>query len=137
MSVAAGVVGDKRVRAVLAARDMAAEGRRAAALDRRHDLQLVEAHMASVGLTPRRSVVAEDTRDLQSRARHARRALGGCFRLLELERDMLQRAHDFTDHLGGDTGIECRVVELGVTEQHLDHPNVGVLLEQMGGEAVP
>jgi hypothetical protein len=35
MPVAAGIVGDVDMRAVLAARDMAAEGRRAAALDRR------------------------------------------------------------------------------------------------------
>ena len=49
-----------RVRAVLAAHDMAAERRRAAALDRRHHLQLAEAHMAGIGFTPRGPVVAED-----------------------------------------------------------------------------
>jgi hypothetical protein len=37
--------------------------------------------------------------------------------LLELERDVLQRAHDLADRLGGDAGIERRGVELGVTEQ--------------------
>src|SRR4249920_2453621 len=40
MPVAAGVIGDRRVRAVLAAHNMAAESRRAAALDRRHHLEL-------------------------------------------------------------------------------------------------
>lgn len=135
--VAAGIVADGRVGAVLAARDMPAEGCGAAALDRRHHLQLVEAEMAGVGLTPRPSMPAEDIRDLQNRARHARRALGGWLGRLELQRDMLQRAHDLTDRLGGDPGIERRVLEFGVTEQHLDHPNVGVLLEQMGGKAVP
>ena len=84
MPVAAGVVGDEGVRALLAARDMPAERRRAAALDRRHHLQLVEAHMAGIGLTPRRSMAAEDIRDLQRRTRHARRALGGRLGLLEL-----------------------------------------------------
>ena len=49
MPVAAGVVGDVRVGALLAARDMPAESRRAAALDGRHDLQLAEAHMTGVG----------------------------------------------------------------------------------------
>ena len=39
---------------------MPAEGRRAAAFDRRHDLQLAEAEVAGVGLAPRRSAVAED-----------------------------------------------------------------------------
>ena len=42
--------------------------------------------MAGVGLTPRRSMAAENIRDLQSRARHARRALAG--RLLEQNTDI-------------------------------------------------
>jgi hypothetical protein len=69
--VAAAVVGDGRVGAVLAARDMAAQRRRAAALDGRHDLELGEAHMAAVGVTPGGTVVAEDIRDLQSWPCHA------------------------------------------------------------------
>src|SRR5690349_6459726 len=62
MPVAAGVVGDGRVRAgvVLAARDMAAERRRAAALDCAHHLQLVETDVSAVGFTPSGTVVAED-----------------------------------------------------------------------------
>jgi hypothetical protein len=43
---------------------MAAERRRAAALDRRHHFQLVEADVTGIGSTPRRSVIAEDIRDL-------------------------------------------------------------------------
>src|SRR5271165_1747709 len=50
VAVAAGVVGDAFVRAVLAALDVSAERGGAAGLDRRHDLQLAEAHMAGVGL---------------------------------------------------------------------------------------
>ena len=65
------------VGAVLAALDMPAEGRRAAALDRRHHLQLAEADMAGIGLAPCRAMAAEDIRDLQSRTRHARRAQPG------------------------------------------------------------
>jgi hypothetical protein len=137
MPVAAGIVGDERVRAVLAARNMPAESRRATALDRRHHLQLVEAHMAGIGFTPRRSMIAEDIRDLQRRTRHARRTLGGRLSLLEFDGDMLQRAHHLSDRLGGDPRIERRGIELGVTEQHLDHANIDVLLEQVGGEAVP
>ena len=93
--------------------------------------------MAGVGPAPRRSVAAEDIRDLQRRTRHARRASGGRLDLLELERDVLERAHDLADRLGGDAGVERRGVELGVAEQHLDHADIDVLLEQMGGEAVP
>ena len=60
MPVAATVIGDRRVRTVLTAHDMPAESRRAAALDRRHHLQLAEAHMASIGFTPSGPVVVED-----------------------------------------------------------------------------
>ena len=77
MPVAAAVVGDDRVGAVFAARDMAAERRRAAALDRTHHLHLVEADVAGIGSAPRRSVVAEDIRDLQRWTGHGRRYAGG------------------------------------------------------------
>ena len=71
MAVAAGVVGDALVGAVLAALDVSAERGRAAGLDRRHDLQLAEAHMAGVGSAPRRAMGAKDVGDLQARPRHA------------------------------------------------------------------
>jgi hypothetical protein len=65
MPVAAAVVGDDGVGAVLATRHMAAERHRAAALDGRHHLQLVEADVAGIGTAPFRPVVAEDIRNLQ------------------------------------------------------------------------
>ena len=106
------------VRAVLAARDMAAERRRAAALDRRHHLQLAEADMAGIGPAPCRAVAAEDVRDLQRWTRHASRASGGrLVPFLSSARDAVERAHDSPDRLGGDAGIERRGVELGVPEQ--------------------
>ena len=74
MPVAARVVRDRGMGALLAARDMAAERRRAAVLDRRHHLELAEAHMAGIGPAPCRSVAAEDVRDLQRWTRHASRA---------------------------------------------------------------
>src|ERR1700745_4163506 len=78
MSVAAGVVRDLRMaaRRVLAARDISAERRRATALDRTHHLQLVETHLPAVGLTPSRTVIAENVRDLQSWSSHGRRRYG-------------------------------------------------------------
>src|SRR5580692_2426139 len=79
MPVATGVVGDLGMpaRRVLAARDMAAERRRTTALDRTHHFQLIEAHMPAVGLTPGRTVVAENVRDLQSWSSHGRRRYAG------------------------------------------------------------
>jgi hypothetical protein len=64
MPIAAGVVRDPQVGAGLAALDMTAQRRRSATLDRRHDLELAEAHMAGMGRTPSRSAVAEDVRHL-------------------------------------------------------------------------
>ena len=77
MPVATGIVGDERVAAglILAACDVPAERRRAAALDGVHHLELVEADVTAIGLTPIVSVVAEDLRDLQSCAGHAGGAL--------------------------------------------------------------
>ena len=60
---------------VLAAFNMAAESSHAAALDRGHDLELAEAHMPGIGLTPCRSEVAEDIRDFESGTDHEDRLI--------------------------------------------------------------
>ena len=73
VAVAAGIVGDALVRAVLAALDVAAE-RAAPGLDRRHDLQLAEPHTAGVGLAPRRPMGVKDVGDLQAVTRGPRHA---------------------------------------------------------------
>ena len=54
------------MRAVLAALDVAAERGGAAGLDRPHDLELAEAHVAGVGLAPRRTMSAKDVGDLEA-----------------------------------------------------------------------
>ena len=71
--VAAAVVGDAAVAAVLAGLDMAAEGCGAAGLDRRHHLHLAEAEMAGMGRAPGGAMAMEDVGDLQRRAAHRRR----------------------------------------------------------------
>ena len=77
MPITARVIGNPCITAVLvlAAFNVAAERNRAAALDGTHHLQLVEAHMAGVGLTPRRSEVAEDIRDFESGTKHEYRSI--------------------------------------------------------------
>jgi hypothetical protein len=105
------------MRTVLAALDVPAERRRAAALDRRHDLQLAEANVAGVGSTPRRSVAAENIRDLQRRAGHASPASGRRLALLQLRGDVIERADDLADRFGGNPCVERRRVKLGVTER--------------------
>ena len=46
-------------------------------------------------------------------------------------------ARDVADRGDGDAGVERGRLQLGVSEQHLDHANIDVLLEQMRGEAMP
>jgi len=62
-------------------------------------------------------MIAEDIRDLQYWTRHERRALSRRLGPLDLAGDMLQRAHDLPDGLGGDAGVERRAIEPGMPEQ--------------------
>src|SRR5689334_21401646 len=112
VAVAAGVVGDNCMRALLATQGMAAENRCATALDRRHHLELVEAHMAGIDLTPCRTMVTEDIRDPQRRTRHARSVSAGRRSALEIFDEMIERAYDLTDCIGGNPRVESRGVEL-------------------------
>jgi hypothetical protein len=110
------------VRAVFTARDMAAERHRAAALDGRHHLQLVEADVPGIGAPPCRPVAAEDIRDLQRRMGHRRRPLRRQFfpallGLLARLREQVERALDGRDHAGGDAGVARGGVQLLVTQR--------------------
>src|SRR6516162_1022136 len=74
MAVATRVVSDAAVAAILATLDMPAECGRAALLDRRHHLELTEAHMPGIGSTPVGSMAMKDVCELQPRAAHRRPA---------------------------------------------------------------
>ena len=74
--------------------------------------------MADVGLTPRRSMAAEDIRNLESGTDHEGRALGRRLGPLGGQwREAIERAHDRADHVGGDLRVERGGVELGMPEQ--------------------
>src|SRR5438874_7525721 len=49
----------------------------------------------------------------------------------------VKRAGHIADRADGDACVERRRVELLVSEQNLDDPDVGLLLQEMGGKAVP
>src|SRR6266700_313315 len=49
----------------------------------------------------------------------------------------VERAGHAADRGIGDARVQRRGVELGMAEQHLDDADVGVLFQQMRGEAVP
>ena len=115
---------------VLAARDMPAERCRAAVLDRRHHLELAEADMAGVGLAPRRSMAAENIRNLQPWTLQQHRALCGWLGLALLlglvldlillepqRREAIERAHDFANRVGGDAGVERCRFQLGMSKR--------------------
>src|SRR5215831_3239071 len=151
MPVTTGVVGDLGMAAlvVLAARDMPAERCRAAVLDRRHHLELAEADMAGVGLAPRRSMAAEDIRNLQPWTCQQRRALGGRLGLgllLDLVLDLVllgpqwreavERAHDLADRFGGNARVERCRFQLRMSQKYLNHTNIDILLKQVSRKAV-
>jgi hypothetical protein len=77
---------------------MTAQGGTAALFDGRHDLQLPEAQVAARLLTQSRPVGAEDIRDLQGEAIHARLRCWGWARL--------QRTDHLAQDLGRDMGVE-------------------------------
>ncbi len=94
---------------VRARRHVAAERRRATALDGRHDLELAEADVPGIGPTPSGPVVAEDIRDLQGWTAHGCGAL--TYRLDLLDQlgflgspvrlgELLERAFDVGYHAG-------------------------------------
>src|SRR3979490_1775303 len=99
MPITAAVVGDVRVQAVLATHDVAAESCRAAALDRRHHLQLAEADVACIGFTPSGPDLETDVRDPQTGASHDRRGLCRWLVLRCQRRKPIQRAHDRAAHV--------------------------------------
>ncbi len=50
--------------------------------------------------------------------------------------ELVERARHGAHRPGRDLGVEGGVVQLGVPEQDLDDPDVGAVLQQVGGEAV-
>ena len=129
MPVAAGVVGDLVMLTGWAVQHMPAQCRGAALFDGGHDLQLTQAQVAMLSVSPS---AARGLRKMSATSSAGRRHGSSLQGLQGLER---------TDHLaqniGGDLGIQRRGLQFLVTEQHLDNPNVHLLFQQMRGKAVP
>ena len=127
-----GVVRDVQVRTGLAAFDMAAERGRAALLDRRHDLELTQAHMPGIGAAPVGSMAIKDVCDLQPRAAHRRPAT--C-------RVAVSRRSRVRDGRGGwlrpgswywRHGCKCRGVEFGMAQRTRDIMRTFYVIEIRG-----
>src|SRR5271167_1252378 len=67
------------------------------------------------------------------RGRAMRPWSGGRLSAREIEAQALERALDVADRVDGDAGVERGRLQLGVSEQHLDHANIDILLEQVRG----
>ncbi len=85
---------------------MTAERCTAASLDGRHHLELVEADMSPMRLTPYRSLGAEDVRNLQGLSGHDSSRY----------RQNLQWAGDFLQYFGSDLGIEAGGLQPAMAE---------------------
>lgn len=122
-----------------AGRHMPAERLRAAGLNGRHHFELAEANMPCIGPPPRGTMFAENVSDLQPGARQLPRTLPGSLS----ERTAMQGferfkwAYRVPDRLGRDFGISGSRAQLGVTEKHLNDPDIRPRFQKMGGKAVP
>lgn len=111
--------------AVLAGLDMTAESRGATVFDRRHHLELDEAHVSGMGGPVGGPGSTEDVGDLD-RGAHGSAVGGDLFPLEQAE--LVERARHGAHRTGRDLGVEGGVVQLGVSEQDLDDPDVGAVL---------
>lgn len=114
------VIGDAPVAAVLAGLDMAAERRGPALLDRRHDLELLEAEVPGMGGPIGGTSAAENIGDLErglhgSAGRRLVRHEGG---------QPLERAGDGMDRSRRYLGVKRGRLQLAVAKQDLDHADI-------------
>jgi hypothetical protein len=93
--------------------------------------------MPGIGLAPGGPMAVKDVCDLQSRAAHRRRTTLRVGLLTGQRCEPVERAGYFADRGVGDARVKGRGVELGMAEQHLDDADIGVLFQQVRGEAVP
>lgn len=128
VAVAARVVGDLRFGTRRTAQRVTAERGAATLLDRRHDLELSKTQVTTLMMPQGRPVGAEDIRDLQGGSLHAQLRCG--------RGTWFQWTDHLAQDLGRNVGIERCGLKLPVAEQHLDHADVHLLLEQAGREAV-
>ena len=100
--------------AVLAGIDVAAKRRRAAVLDRRHDLELGQTQMAGLDGTIAGAFSPEDIGDLD---RGAQAALAVGILAFHQPRQTLERTGHRADRLGRNARVERGRIELAVPQQ--------------------
>ena len=95
--------------------------------------------MSGISPSPSGAIVTKDISYLQLWPEHRPLdLLQSTFHSLILELlEHLKRTDGITDCFGCDVSILGRRRQLGMAEQYLDHPNVGIGFQQMGGKAMP
>ncbi len=113
-AVAARVVSDARVGAVLASLDMAAERGGSAHLDGAHDATLTEAQVPGIGEAPCVTVAAENVRHLKLCSQLSRRS--GRRQVFHIH--AFERALDLPDRVDGDPRLARRGSDLAMPGRH-------------------
>lgn len=134
MPVAAGVVGDPLVPAVRAGFHMTTKRSGTTGLDRRHDLELVQAQMPGMRGAISRTRSTENVGDLDG---VAHRSGVGWLRRWNEDAQLVERTGHGPHRARRHLGVEGGVLQLGVTEQRLDNADIDAVFQKMGGEAVP
>ncbi len=125
--VASRVVGNLVLSAGMAMQHMTAQRGTATLLNRRHDLELPQAQMRMLSMSPGRAIGAEDIRDFQCGA-HDSRELHG--------RQNIQWADHFAQYVGGHLCVQRRGIQFLVPEQYLYHADIDLVLQQVCGKTV-
>ncbi len=100
----------------------------------RHDLELAKTQIPRPGLAPDRPPGTEDIRDPRRATWHdGAGSAGRPASRAPMFRRALDRRHDDA----GDTGVAGGRIQLLVPEQHLNHRDVELPLQAVGGKAVP
>ena len=135
VAVAAGVVGDPPMAAVGAGLDVPAQRGGATVLDRRHDLELMQAQVPGMGGPISRPGSTEDVGNLERGAHRLSAARHLVIRCRQGQ--SVERADNCPHRLRCHLGVEGRGVELGMAEQCLDNADIDAVLEQMRRKTVP
>ena len=143
VTIATGVVGDPRDATGVAGFDMPAERRCPACRNRTHHAPLDTSEMRGMGACVTLAVAAKDIGDfnngpvrMKAGAGHDPRpgALSSWWH--HFQRQAIERALRRTDRMGRDLRVARRRRQIVVAEQDLNDPNVGLVLQEMGREAV-
>ena len=135
MPVAARVIGDPPMAAVGAGLDVPAQRGGATVLDRRHDLELMQAQVPGMGGPISRPGSTEDVGNLERGAHRLSAARHLVIRCRQGQ--SVERADNCPHRLRCHLGVEGRGVELGMAEQCLDNADIDAVLEQMRRKTVP